>query len=118
MTGPSYDELVARARALEPVLRQRARRAEELRRMPDETVADLLEAGLWAAFRPARYGGIEAPFRGMIELGARLGARLRLDLLGLQQSRQPQLAARLLAARGAGRDLGRNSPTRSSARAW
>ncbi len=72
MAAPTYDELVTRARALEPVLRERARQAEALRRIPDETVADLQAAGLWAAFRPARYGGAEIPFRGMIELGAAL----------------------------------------------
>ena len=70
--APTYDELVTRARALEPALRERARHAEALRRIPDETVADLQAAGLWAAFRPARYGGAEIPFRGMIELGAAL----------------------------------------------
>ena len=79
MAAPTYDELVTRARALEPALRERARHAEALRRIPDETVADLQAAGLWAAFRPARYGGAEIPFRGMIELGAAL-ARLATGL--------------------------------------
>jgi 3-hydroxy-9,10-secoandrosta-1,3,5(10)-triene-9,17-dione monooxygenase len=72
MAAPSYDEMVLRARALAPVLRERARRAEQLRRVPDETIADLLAAGLFTAFRPARYGGAEVPFRAMIELGAAL----------------------------------------------
>ena len=72
MAAPSYDEMVLRARALAPVLRARARAAEKLRRLPDETIADLLAAGLFTAFRPARYGGAEVSFRAMIELGAAL----------------------------------------------
>ena len=74
MTAPSYDEMVARARALVPALRERARHAEALRRVPDETVADLHDTGLWAAFRPARYGGGEIPARGYVELGAILAS--------------------------------------------
>jgi 3-hydroxy-9,10-secoandrosta-1,3,5(10)-triene-9,17-dione monooxygenase len=72
VAAPSYDEMVARARALAPVLRARAREAELLRRLPDETMADLFSSGLFTAFRPARYGGAEVPFRAMIELGAAL----------------------------------------------
>ncbi|HUZ72821.1 MAG TPA: hypothetical protein VMU87_07540 [Stellaceae bacterium] len=68
----SYDDLIQRARTLAPVLRERARAAEALRRLPDETIADLRATGLFKAFRPARYGGIEAPLRGFIELGALL----------------------------------------------
>jgi len=74
MAAPSYEDMVARARALVPVLRERARRAELLRRIPDETIADLRAAGLWAAFRPARYGGGEIPARGYVELGAILAS--------------------------------------------
>ena len=74
MTAPSYPEMVERAQALVPALRERAQGAEELRRIPDDTVADLRAAGLWAAFRPARYGGGEIPARGYIELGAILAS--------------------------------------------
>jgi 3-hydroxy-9,10-secoandrosta-1,3,5(10)-triene-9,17-dione monooxygenase len=74
MAPPSYDELVARARGLVPALIERARAAEELRRLPDETVADLQSTGLWSAYRPARYGGAEVPYRGFIELGAILAS--------------------------------------------
>jgi 3-hydroxy-9,10-secoandrosta-1,3,5(10)-triene-9,17-dione monooxygenase len=74
MAAPSYDEMVTRARALVPTLRDRARHAETLRRIPDETVADLRDAGLWAAFRPKRFVGAEIPARGYIELGAILAS--------------------------------------------
>ncbi|HXQ50266.1 MAG TPA: hypothetical protein VN802_04165 [Stellaceae bacterium] len=74
MTAPSYDEMVARARALVPTLVARAREAETLRRLPDATIADLRDSGLFTAFRPARHGGAEVPFRAVIELGAILAS--------------------------------------------
>jgi 3-hydroxy-9,10-secoandrosta-1,3,5(10)-triene-9,17-dione monooxygenase len=74
MTAPGYDEMVARARALVPALVARAREAEALRRVPDATIAELGASGLFAAFRPARYGGAEVPVRAYIELGAILAS--------------------------------------------
>jgi len=73
MTPTNLPELVARARLLVPVLRQRAAETEKLRRLPDATLADLQETELFRLFQPARYGGIEAPFRAFIDIGAALG---------------------------------------------
>ena len=42
---PTPDELLDRARALVPCLAERAGRAEEIRTLPAETVADLQSAG-------------------------------------------------------------------------
>jgi len=67
---PSFDQLKARARDLVPVLRERALAAEELRRVPDESIADLHQAGLFRAFQPKSIGGSELPYRAMVELGA------------------------------------------------
>lgn len=53
-------ELVTAAKALVPTLRERARETELLRRVPEETIADLKESGLLRVLQPARYGGIEA----------------------------------------------------------
>jgi alkylation response protein AidB-like acyl-CoA dehydrogenase len=53
------DALVARARALVPGLRARAREAEKLRRLPDETVRELEAAGLCRIWVPECYGGPE-----------------------------------------------------------
>jgi 3-hydroxy-9,10-secoandrosta-1,3,5(10)-triene-9,17-dione monooxygenase len=72
--APTYDTLLANARALVPRLIARAAETERLRRLPDATYADFLEAGLWAAYRPARYGGAEIPIRGVVELAAILGS--------------------------------------------
>ena len=44
---PRFEELLARAEALVPTLRERAPRAEQLRRLPDETIADLHASGLF-----------------------------------------------------------------------
>jgi len=66
-------QLLVRAEALVPVLRSRAAETEKLRRLPDATIAALHEADLFRLFQPARYGGIEAPFRVFVEIGALLG---------------------------------------------
>src|SRR5713101_4023567 len=71
--SPDFDELLARAEALIPVLRERAGRAEELRRLPDETIADLHASGLFRILQPARVGGSELPYRALFELTAVIG---------------------------------------------
>jgi alkylation response protein AidB-like acyl-CoA dehydrogenase len=63
---PSAEELIARAEALVPTLRERARGAEQLRRIPDETIADLEAAGLFYVVSPRSEGGYGY---GMTELG-------------------------------------------------
>src|ERR1700759_5705875 len=65
---PRYEELLGRAEALIPVLRERAPRAEELRRLPDETIADLHKSGRFRVLQPKRVGGGELPFRALVEL--------------------------------------------------
>ena len=59
---PTIEELAERARGLLPGLRERAKQAEQLRRMPDETIDDFLSAGLLRVFVPARYGGFELDY--------------------------------------------------------
>jgi len=70
---PRFDELLARAEALIPVLRERAPRAEQLRQLPDETIADLHSSGLFRMLQPARVGGSELPYRALFELAAVVG---------------------------------------------
>ena len=65
---PDFAELLQRAEALVPVLRERAGKAEELRRLPDETVEDLHRSGLFRILQPKRVGGSELPFRSIVEL--------------------------------------------------
>ncbi|MBV9828846.1 MAG: acyl-CoA dehydrogenase [Alphaproteobacteria bacterium] len=72
-TPPDFAELVERAEALVPVLRERASRTEELRRVPDETISDLHRAGLFRILQPKRVGGSELPFRSIVELVSIIG---------------------------------------------
>lgn len=58
--APSRDELVARAAALGPALRERAEAANTARTLPAETIADFQEAGFFRMLQPARWGGFES----------------------------------------------------------
>jgi len=75
MTSETY---LQRVRALLPALRERAAHAEQLRRLPDETVADFQEAGLFRCLQPKRYGGFELDpgilYQAIIEIGAVCGS--------------------------------------------
>ena len=75
MTPEAYLE---RVRALLPDLRERTARAEQLRRLPDETFADFQEAGLFRALQPRRYGGYELDpgtfYQAVMEVGAVCGS--------------------------------------------
>lgn len=70
---PTGDELVARARALAPKLRERAVRAERERNIPLETVQEYIDAGMLRTLMPRRWGGYEhdheVEFNIAIELG-------------------------------------------------
>lgn len=70
---PDFAELLRRAEALVPALRERAGRTEELRRLPDETIDDLHRTGLFRILQPRRVGGSELPFRSIVELVATIG---------------------------------------------
>src|SRR5690242_12723728 len=58
-TVPAPAELIARAHALIPALAARAAKADEARRIPRETIADMQAAGLFRVFQPQRWGGYE-----------------------------------------------------------
>jgi 3-hydroxy-9,10-secoandrosta-1,3,5(10)-triene-9,17-dione monooxygenase len=66
--------LAAAAKDLVPVLRERAARCEELRRLPDETFHDFRAAGFFRIFQPRRYGGYELDYGlPQIELAREIG---------------------------------------------
>jgi 3-hydroxy-9,10-secoandrosta-1,3,5(10)-triene-9,17-dione monooxygenase len=69
---------LGRLRALLPAVRERTARAEQLRRLPDETFADFQEAGLFRALQPKRYGGYELDpavfYQAVMEVGAVCGS--------------------------------------------
>src|ERR1700748_425321 len=69
-TPPSFELLKARARALVPSLRARATECEELRRVPDGSIAEPHKRGLFRILQPKRVGGSELPYRALVELSA------------------------------------------------
>jgi 3-hydroxy-9,10-secoandrosta-1,3,5(10)-triene-9,17-dione monooxygenase len=56
------DTLVERAREMVTDLLKRAPGAEELRRIPDETIRDFVEADFFKIFQPKRFGGYELDY--------------------------------------------------------
>jgi alkylation response protein AidB-like acyl-CoA dehydrogenase len=65
---PGRQELLARAEALVPRLKERAERCEKERRCPEETVAELGKAGLLRICQPARWGGYEYGWDALCEV--------------------------------------------------
>lgn len=55
--GLTKQEAIKRAEDLVPVLAERAAETEDLRRVPDQSIADIREAGLLSIARPERFGG-------------------------------------------------------------
>jgi alkylation response protein AidB-like acyl-CoA dehydrogenase len=72
-TAPSRSELVHRAADLVPLLQKHAIWAEENRRLHDEVVDAMTEAGLFKMRVPRRYGGYESDMRTVVEVLAELG---------------------------------------------
>ena len=70
---PSADELVARARALAPKLRERAVRAERDRNIPQESVDEFIAAGLIHTLQPKRWGGYEHDHEVAFDIAVELG---------------------------------------------
>src|SRR5215470_11623300 len=75
MTPETY---LQRVRSLLPALRERAERAERLRRLPDETFAEFQDAGLFRCLQPKRYGGYELDpgtlYQAVMEIGTVCGS--------------------------------------------
>ncbi|GLV27247.1 flavin-dependent monooxygenase [Sphingobium sp. Cam5-1] len=58
-TAPAMADLVDRAAALVPVLRERANACEAGNKVPDKTIRDFQEAGFFKILQPRRHGGYE-----------------------------------------------------------
>jgi 3-hydroxy-9,10-secoandrosta-1,3,5(10)-triene-9,17-dione monooxygenase len=63
-----------RARSLAPALRDRAFAAEQARRISDETIAELKDAGMFKILQPARFGGYELDPQVFLEAAMIIGA--------------------------------------------
>ncbi len=71
--APSIDELVDRARALRPFLREWAHATEMDRRVSPEAIAMLADAQLLGMIKPKRFGGLEMGPTAMLRVGHELG---------------------------------------------
>ena len=73
--NPTRAELIERARALVPVLKERAQETERLRRIPPQTVQQIVDSGLLHVAVPPRYGGIgpEPDYDTAYDIAAELG---------------------------------------------
>jgi alkylation response protein AidB-like acyl-CoA dehydrogenase len=69
---PTREELVARATALQPRLQEHAAKIEADRRVPEEVIDLLAEAGMFKLSTPKRYGGYESGMRAMLDVSAAL----------------------------------------------
>ncbi|HEY7621622.1 MAG TPA: acyl-CoA dehydrogenase family protein [Solirubrobacteraceae bacterium] len=70
---PSKEELLERAEALKPLLVRNAAEAEETRRIPEENIAAVREAGLFKLMVPRRFGGYQVSFDTKLAVSAKLG---------------------------------------------
>ena len=71
--APTREVLIDRARELVPALKDRAETADDLRRLPDETHRDLVDAELYQIYLPARFGGFELDYMLQVDIAAELG---------------------------------------------
>lgn len=70
---PSREQLVDRATQLVPLLRKNAAWSEDNRRLNDETITMLADAGVFRMRTPRRYGGYECDTATLVDVAAELG---------------------------------------------
>ncbi|ODR07944.1 hypothetical protein BHQ21_07715 [Mycobacterium sherrisii] len=68
-----HQELLANAVRLQPLLRESVLSGEAMRRLPDETIEALTDAGFFRLFKPQRFGGLDIGQRTMLELTEAIG---------------------------------------------
>jgi GTP cyclohydrolase II len=69
---PTHDELLARVDALVPRLRERAAETEDIRRIPEATMAELKAAGVFQMLAPKAVGGFGMGLETYVEVVRRL----------------------------------------------
>jgi len=70
---PSPEALIAQARSLVPVLRERAADTSEARRIPQSTLDDFWKSDLFYLFKPKKFGGPEVRADVIFEIAGILG---------------------------------------------
>ena len=66
--GTTREGLLARARGLVDTVRERSDETEEARRLAPEIMQAMRDAGIHRILQPARHGGAEAHFSGMVDI--------------------------------------------------
>ena len=66
-------ELIARARSLAPGLAARASECELARRVPDKSIQEIRQAGLFRLLQPKKFGGYEVDFSTYVQVSIELG---------------------------------------------
>ena len=74
MMAITNEQLIARAQALQPVLAERAAATEAARAPLDETIADLIEAGIIQMLVPGEWGGPESDLPTMFRVVEEIGS--------------------------------------------
>lgn len=70
---PTHDELVDKVTDLIPLLRSHAGWAEDNRRLHDEVIEALADAGVFKLRRPERFGGYNVDTDTLVDVGTVLG---------------------------------------------
>jgi alkylation response protein AidB-like acyl-CoA dehydrogenase len=70
VTVPTAAELVERIRGLQPMLAKNASQGETDRRVVEESITALTDAGVFKIAQPRRYGGYETSMRTMLDVSA------------------------------------------------
>jgi len=66
-------ELLDRARQMRDRIASRAEEAEDLRRLPEDTISDFIDAGFFSVLVPERFGGLEMPLDVLVDLAVEIG---------------------------------------------
>ncbi|SOX52853.1 oxidoreductase [Mycobacterium ahvazicum] len=69
----AHQELLADAVRLQPLLRESTLASEATRKLPDEVINALTDAGFFRLLKPRRFGGVHAPQRTVLEIVETLG---------------------------------------------
>jgi alkylation response protein AidB-like acyl-CoA dehydrogenase len=67
---PAAEELLTRIRELQPLIEQHAAQGEQDRRVVEESIKALTDAGVFKIAQPRRYGGYQVSVRTMLDVSA------------------------------------------------
>lgn len=73
MSIPTEEELIGRAREMIPTMEARAANAEQIGRLPDQSLRDFHDAGFFKVVQPKRYGGYEMSLMTLFDISVQLG---------------------------------------------